>query len=253
MRIYHEQQESLLCGQHCLNNLLQGPVFSAPDLADIALSLDRTERAIASGDRPPLESSNVDEMGNFSIQVLRNALQIYNVALISWSSSDESGSDPLQEQLGFIINRQSHWFAIRRINGKWWNLNSSQEKPEIISTFHLAAFLSQLRADNYYVFIARGEPSVDPDAQSSGSKASGCWHEETDLVGGKADPALVPFSGAGNKLGGAGAEVLTGDVFEDDLARAIAMSLSSPADAASSALSAKEEMRAKRLAALDHR
>lgn len=40
--VYHEKQESALCGQHCLNNLLQTAYFSAPDLSDIALELDGT-------------------------------------------------------------------------------------------------------------------------------------------------------------------------------------------------------------------
>ena len=38
--VYHERQESALCGQHCLNNLLQNAYFTAPDLSDIALELD---------------------------------------------------------------------------------------------------------------------------------------------------------------------------------------------------------------------
>ena len=34
--VYHERQDSALCGQHCINNLLQGYYYSASDLADIA-------------------------------------------------------------------------------------------------------------------------------------------------------------------------------------------------------------------------
>ena len=43
MEIYHEVQDSLLCGQHCLNNLLQAPYFNPIDLADIAQELDNLE------------------------------------------------------------------------------------------------------------------------------------------------------------------------------------------------------------------
>ena len=42
--VYHERQESALCGQHCLNNLLQGQYFSPADLAEIAQELDAMER-----------------------------------------------------------------------------------------------------------------------------------------------------------------------------------------------------------------
>ena len=45
--LYHERQVAALCGQHCLNNLLQGPVFGAGDLASIAHSLDAAERVRA--------------------------------------------------------------------------------------------------------------------------------------------------------------------------------------------------------------
>ena len=43
--IYHEQQDSQLCGQHCLNNLLQEPFYSAEDLAAIAQDLDQIEQS----------------------------------------------------------------------------------------------------------------------------------------------------------------------------------------------------------------
>lgn len=36
--------DSQLCGQHALNALLQGPWFSAPDLAEIGAALDKQER-----------------------------------------------------------------------------------------------------------------------------------------------------------------------------------------------------------------
>ena len=44
--LYHEKQESALCGQHCLNNLLQGPYFNAGSLADLAHELDAMEQRL---------------------------------------------------------------------------------------------------------------------------------------------------------------------------------------------------------------
>ena len=43
--IFHEMQDSELCGQHCLNNLVQQAVFNTVDLAEIAQELDRMEDA----------------------------------------------------------------------------------------------------------------------------------------------------------------------------------------------------------------
>ena len=82
--IYHEKQSAALCGVHCLNNLLQGPYTNAGALAEIAHELDAQERALmmsAGVDTPDAlryaasESINVDASGNFSITVLRTALQ----------------------------------------------------------------------------------------------------------------------------------------------------------------------------------
>ena len=56
--IYHEKQVASLCGQHCLNNLLQGPYFTSFNLADIANELDTQERALRVGDTTAFESVN---------------------------------------------------------------------------------------------------------------------------------------------------------------------------------------------------
>ncbi|RZJ51324.1 MAG: hypothetical protein EOO19_00975 [Chryseobacterium sp.] len=37
-----------------------------------------------------------------------------------------------------MCNSSAHWFTIRKINGKWYNLNSTnREGPEMISDFYL--------------------------------------------------------------------------------------------------------------------
>ena len=247
MRIYFEPQESALCGQHCLNNLLQGNLFAASDLSDIALALDAQERSMVSNATPSL-SHNVDETGNFSIQVIRTALKMYSIELLSWSSSEEKLTDPLQEELGFIINRQSHWFAIRKINGRWWNLNSTLERPQFISPTYLSAYLTQLRAENFFVFIARGIPPSIPE-ESSFSSSAGQYFEEQLLWGeGTQKPTgLVPFSGVAHRLGGVDETSSSEDA---DLARAIALSLGGVMDEEGRRKAAKDELRAKRLAAL---
>ena len=63
---------SSLCGVHALNNLLQGPVFGAGDLGEIALELDRQEAALL-GEAPVAlgaASHRIDpRTGDFSIEV----------------------------------------------------------------------------------------------------------------------------------------------------------------------------------------
>lgn len=97
-------------------------------------------------------SGNVDESGNFSIEVLRSALmnryglELPNIRQQSVKSIEITTMD------GFICNRSSHWFAIRKINGRYWNLNSTNERPELISHFNLAKEMEGLMDKGYSVF-----------------------------------------------------------------------------------------------------
>ena len=46
--VYWEKQEKdiMTCGVHCLNALLQGPVFTEVQLSEIALRLDEQEKKL---------------------------------------------------------------------------------------------------------------------------------------------------------------------------------------------------------------
>ena len=70
--IYWEKQDSdQLCGLHCLNSLLQAPIFNEIDLAEIGQLLDQDERNLLENQEI---QSNVNESGNFTFQVLLAAL-----------------------------------------------------------------------------------------------------------------------------------------------------------------------------------
>lgn len=110
---------SMLCGQHALNNLLQDNLFTAPDLAEIARSLDALEASQLgagnhlAGDSPWETSQNYDDSGFFSVQgalfrtakrfgfdlpnnltcsvavaVMEQALKLWNLRLIRWGSQE---------------------------------------------------------------------------------------------------------------------------------------------------------------------
>jgi len=41
------------------------------------------------------------------------------------------------EENGFICNSSAHWLTIRKVNGKWYNLNSTnKDGPELVSDFY---------------------------------------------------------------------------------------------------------------------
>jgi ataxin-3 len=291
--VYHELQDSHLCGQHCLNNLIQQDFFSAVALADIAQELDEQERSILTPNDPYSPgkselSSNVDESGNFSIQVLRVALERYhNIDLVPWHfNSDGADSDPLTQQ-GFVVNRSEHWFTIRKIKDTWWNLNSTSELPEMVSQFYLSALLHQLRQDGYSVFIAKGTLHTNTTGKPFGSDVSGDigkWYTEDELLrkgaGSGSTPGAKPsgaatsaFNGKGNRLGGdddVPAQVNMADFMVDgedsemdlQLLQAISASMAACEAPRSAAIApstgdakkdAAAELRAKRLAALEKR
>lgn len=88
--IYHEKQKDALCAVHCINNLLQGEYFSAFDLAAIAEKLDSEEEKmlIQNGkdsddykDYLKRGKTNVSLSGDFSVQVVTEALSVYDIKL----------------------------------------------------------------------------------------------------------------------------------------------------------------------------
>lgn len=282
--IYHELQDSLLCGQHALNNLIQQQNFFHPgQLAEIAHQLDAHERHVMGGSLAG-PSGNVDAQGNFSIQVITNALSNIGIDLTVWNMIKADNIDPSLE-MGFIVNRDAHWFSIRKINNKWWDLNSAKELPEYISEFYLGAFLTQLINDGYSVFVARGKFLQDSNSSNESSYGSSnsnergpFWHLESALTKNNSAVVVEKFTGKGNTLGGSGPSSNSGSGLasgeketmdeEEELALAIALSVSDMSsttattsssnndgksnsdDSNAPEMTEKEKIRAKRLAAM---
>ena len=141
---------------------------------------------------------------------------------------------------GFICNRAAHWFAIRKINDRYYNLNSTLDRPEIISHFKLAAEMEALQAAGYSVFCVL-EP-LPPPCSSEAQMDMGLpqyWWKEEDLLSGKTNAmtrANDPWKdvGSGRRLdggsssagiGGGGNNDLSGLSEEEMLAMAMSASL----------------------------
>jgi len=175
IRIYHEHQESALCARHCLNNLLQGAYYTEIDLADIAHTFDELEKQLIAETSgvdsteylqwlQQNENQNVDSSGNFSVQVLQKALETFDLEMIRLRKSElESDHYKPEFEDGFILNHQSHWFALRRIGIIWYNLNSlsgfpdTKAEPTTITDFYLETFLHGLMQEGYSVFVIKGQ------------------------------------------------------------------------------------------------
>ncbi|ENN71024.1 ataxin-3 [Dendroctonus ponderosae] len=167
--IFHEKQDGSLCAQHCLNSLLQGPYFTAVELGTLANRLDEEEREqMAEGGMDTEDyrqflqqpSTNMDDSGYFSVQVITSALQVWGLELVPYCSTDERAKAALEnpaQMQAFICNYKDHWCTIRKIGNQWFNLNSLLAKPQLISNTYLALFLAQLRNEGYSIFIVSGE------------------------------------------------------------------------------------------------
>ncbi|XP_054758110.1 ataxin-3-like isoform X1 [Lytechinus pictus] len=172
--IFHEKQEGSLCAQHCLNSLLQGSYFSAVDLATIAQELDDVEGAhMAEGGVDSVEylrfqeqpSSNMDDSGFFSVQVISKALSVWGLVSIPIGSSEAGSASVFPErECAFICNFREHWLTIRKLGDQWFNLNSLLTGPELISHTYLSMFLAQLQKEGYSIFVIRGSlPECEAD------------------------------------------------------------------------------------------
>jgi len=212
--IYHELQESLLCGQHAVNNLTQGPNFSAEALAQIAQQLDEMELAVFAqnneGGRNSKDylarlregSQHVNESGYFSLEVLLAAVQNqYGVPLVHSSQSTQD----FATMQGFLCHKSDHWFAIRQVGGRFWNLNSMLERPQVISHFTLATDIEKWQNEGYTVYcVASGLPTGGVKVPGSSGNTKANWHRMSDLLKGKStgsDP-WENLNGKGMRLDG---------------------------------------------------
>lgn len=164
--VYHEKQVAGLCGVHCLNTLLQGAYFTEIDLMTIAQELDRKEREVMAEFGTETsdflkymaeDSGNVADDGNYSVQVLSKALEVWGLHCIPISNPEagDAKTNPTKET-AFICHLGNHWFTIRKVGDHWWNFDSLQDSPTFVGDFYLALFLDTLRLKNYSIFVVRG-------------------------------------------------------------------------------------------------
>ncbi|KAL0092654.1 ataxin-3 [Phycomyces blakesleeanus] len=157
--ILFEKQEGNLCAQHALNALLQGNYFTAVDLATIGQELDREESRVTGVNVSGRTSQNYDDSGFFSIQVIQNALCIWNLSLVPWLSEEASDArEHPEKEAAYICNLNQHWFTLRKFSvpWRWYNLNSTQSAPIHLSETYLGLLLQQIQNEGYSVFVVRG-------------------------------------------------------------------------------------------------
>jgi len=155
---WEKQGADKLCAVHCVNALMQGPYFSEVDLAKHAHELDAAENALLQGANT--ESTNVDASGNFSIGVIEASLKTRGFRCVNTQHPDVAAT--IREnpggEAGYICNSHAreHWFTIRRVKGRWWDLDSLKHAPQGIGDVYLAEFLNATREQGFTIFVVRG-------------------------------------------------------------------------------------------------
>jgi len=258
--LYHERQVAALCGQHCLNNLCQGPYFSEISLSEIAIELDRNEMNLMMAEGMTAEarafmkqeSGNVALDGNFSIQVLSAAMQRQFGVELEDSRRPENRNAMVrpETQEAYVLNRDAHWYCLRRIDKQWWECNSTQPAPVKISDNALASTLAQLAGNNWTIFLCKGNKLPLPMQRGSGGDPKN-WVDPANPPEGerpfgnaaakREEPKFAAFTGKGQTLGGtsASAPVDTSNLSEEEQ---LAMALSLSSELATQARVPSEEL-----------
>ncbi|CAH3015222.1 unnamed protein product [Porites evermanni] len=152
MEIYHERQRLMLCAVHSLNNLFQDRnAYSKEDLDAISYQL--------SPDAFVNPHKNMLGLGNYDVNVMMVALQQKNYEVVWFDKRLSLETLKLQHIFGFVVNKPSnvniigvevpvkrpHWFAVRKINESYYNLDSKLSSPECVGNEEkLLTFLTEL-------------------------------------------------------------------------------------------------------------
>ncbi|KFG50723.1 josephin protein [Toxoplasma gondii p89] len=174
--VYWEKQgANRMCALHCINSLLQGPVYDETEMSKIGYDFDRRERQLMAEGMDPAaykeffdeESGNVAHDGFFNVSVLMECLRKQHVQCLSTSKPEVRAvlADPSREE-GFILNLNEHWFAIRKVDGTWYNLDSLKPSPVAMTAEQLKSLLTSLTLQGYVAFVARRDvgslPAPEP-------------------------------------------------------------------------------------------
>lgn len=160
--IYFEKQDiDFMSGQHALNMLFQKYIFNIGMLSEAASAVDAKERRLGIQNT----TQNVSDHGFFSIQVLQEVTKRRNIHLVDFSCPEfiEQAFDAVSSR-AFLVNKNQHWFALRRFGPYWFILNSLFEGPRYISNYNFSLYISQMasaRIDIYHVIGNLPECNAD--------------------------------------------------------------------------------------------
>lgn len=191
--IYHEKQIGSLCAVHCVNNMLQGPLFDYSSFQQVARELDLAEQRLAGGQS--LDYGNARADGFFNVQVIQTVLGRagYQMEALGGEIARNAKADTAKET-AFILNKHEHWFALRRIGREWFDLNSCLKTPKHYTDGDVRFHISDAVKEGYSVFSVRGAfptCALEGDHKKLIEAVQGC---------GRPEQGYSLFAGGGNRL-----------------------------------------------------
>lgn len=193
--IYHEKQVPNLCGLHAVNNLLQSPVFNRAELDRVGQQLDQQERSMGMSFNPG--EGNYRGDGFYNVTVLMKGLQSRGYQMDPVVSGDwKKDAIKHMAEVGFIFNKDEHWFCYRRFHEEWFMINSTQHRPIHFLGRELGSAVNFAVQDGWGVYSVRGNFPPCP-LENNEAKLN-----EAVKGSGGTGPVVIKFSGGGHTLGG---------------------------------------------------
>merc|ERR1740121_1995019 len=110
----------------------------------------------------------------------------------------QSSKTDTAKEVAFILNKQEHWFSLRRIGREWFDLNSCNKTPRHYTDSDVRFHIGDAVKQGYTVFVVRGDfprCSLEEDHKKLIEAVQGC---------GRPDQGYSLFAGGGQSLGGGG-------------------------------------------------
>jgi len=157
--------------------------------------LDQQERSMGLNSAPG--EGNYRGDGFYNVTVLMKGLQSRGYQMDRVVSGDwKKDAIKHMHEVGFIFNKDEHWFCYRRFDEHWFLLNSTQSRPIHFLGRELGSAVNFAVQDGWGVYSVRGNfptCALETDEKSLTEAVHGSGGSGT---------VVIKFGGAGNTLGG---------------------------------------------------
>lgn len=147
-----------------------------------------------------LDFGNARHDGFYNVQVMQEVLRRAGYEMTSVSAEAAKDGVERAKEKAFILNKQEHWFCVRRLGQEWFDLNSCMSVPKHYTDRDLEWLIKEAVSDGYGVFRVTGEfPScaLEEDHKKLVEAKEGCGGPRT---------GYSLYAGSGQTLSSPGAK-----------------------------------------------